>query len=47
MLQDFNFILFAIMGQIVEIGKTRVSLLHDFCLSSKSEFKIKGNSTSI
>lgn len=47
MLQHFNLILFAIMWQILEIGKARVSLLHDFCLSSKWEFKIKGNSTSI
>lgn len=35
------------MWQISEIGKARVSLLHDLCLSSKWEFKVKGNSTSI
>lgn len=43
----FNLILFASMWQILEIGKARVSLLHDLGLSSKWEFKIKGNSTSI
>lgn len=47
MLQDFNFILLAIVWQVLEIGKARVSLLHDLGLSSKWEFKIKGNSTSI
>lgn len=43
----FNLILFGSMWQILEIGKARVSLLHDLGLSSKWEFKIKGNSTSI
>lgn len=43
----FNFIVFAVTWQILEIGKARVSLLRDLCLSSKWEFKIKGNSTFI
>lgn len=47
MLQDFNFLLFAIIWQILEIGKARVSLRHDLGLSSKREFKTKGNCTSI